>query len=412
MHVEIDIPGADPLGQVFLTWTPVQVTGRLVDGAGPGTTVDVVFGNAGTKGQLVFAPTRTGTFARTVTRKLPRSGAPVAFWFAGRFGSPSVAYGDAAVKAVQKGAGTVLATRTLMVRVRKNAQTLSVPERDRFLAALGTLNGMGQGRFTDFRDMHVQASSAEAHGNTGFLPWHRAYILDLERELQRIDPSVTLPYWRFDQPAPNLFTPPFLGASGAGDVVQFSPGHPLEQWTTDGQLGITRGLRFATTGIPPSMIDELSTLALGGVGDLFSSFRGMESTPHGRAHTGFRGFLSTVATAARDPVFFLLHSNADRLWAKWQWLRRRANSQKPSAYAPSSPNRIGHNIDDTMWPWNGVTVPPRPATAPGGAFEASLITSLPGVSPTVRSMIDFQAVAGDGHLGFAYDDVPFEIEPP
>lgn len=410
MQVEIDIPGADPLGQVFVTWTPVQVTARLIDGAGTGTTVDVVFGNAGAGGQLVFAPTRTGTYAGTVTRKLPRSGAPVTFWLAGRFGNPSLAYGDAAVKAVEKGVGTILGTRTLMVRVRKNAQTLSAPERDRFLAALGTLNGVGQGRFTDFRDMHVQASSAEAHGNVGFLPWHRAYILDFERELQRIDPSVTLPYWRFDQPAPNLFTAEFLGSSGPGDAVQFNPGHPLEHWTTDGQLGITRGLRFALNAIPPTVIDELSTLALGGVNDLYSSFRSMESVPHGRAHTGFRGSISVVATAARDPAFFLLHANADRLWAKWQWLRRRASSQKPSAYTAPSPNRIGHNLDDTMWPWNGDVTPPRPATAPGGAFEASPITSLPGVSPNVRSMLDFQGVAGDGHLGFAYDDVPFELE--
>ena len=62
-----------------------------------------------------------------------------------------------------------------------------------------------------------------------------------------------------------------------------------------------------------------------------------------------------------------------------------------------------------MWPWNGVTAPPRPPTAPGGAFEGSLLTPLPGASPTVRSMIDFQAVGGGDHLGFGYDDVPFDL---
>ena len=407
MHVEIEIPGTDSQGRAFVTWTPVQATARLVDGAGSTPTIDVVFGNAGTVGRLNFAPTRTSTFASSVTRKLPLTGAPVTFWIAGRFSRPSSSYGDAAISAVQKGVGTLLATKPLMVRVRKNAQTMSAMERDRFLAALGTLNGSGQGRFRDFRDMHVQASSAEAHGNVGFLPWHRAYVLDLERELQRIDPAVTLPYWRFDQPAPAVFAAAFMGASGANDVVQFTPGHPLEQWTTDGQVGITRGLRFATTGIPPSMISEVDTLARGGTNNTFASFRSMEGTPHGRAHTGFRGSISSIPTAARDPLFFMLHANTDRLWAKWQWLHHRTDPADPSAYAAPSPSRIGHALNDTMWPWNGITTSPRPPIAPGGALEGSPVTSLPGPSPTVRSMIDAQAVAASQTLGFAYDDVPF-----
>jgi tyrosinase len=133
----------------------------------------------------------------------------------------------------------------------------------------------------------------------------------------------------------------------------------------------------------------------------------MEGTPHGRAHTGFRGSVSSIPTAARDPLFFMIHCNTDRLWAKWQWLHGRTSPTDPNAYATPSPNRIGHALNDTMWPWNGVTTSPRPPTAPGGAFEGSPVTSLPGVSPTVRSMIDAQAVAASAPLGFAYDDVPF-----
>lgn len=408
MHVQIDIPGTDAEGRAFFTWTPVQASARLVDGAGTGT-VAVVFANmASTGGQFDFARLLTNTFNSTLTLNLPRSGAPLSFWIRPRFGRPSAAYGDAGIKAVQKTVGTLLATQPAMIRVRKNAQTLSAAERDRFLAALGTLNGMGQGRFTDFRDMHVQASSAEAHGNSGFLPWHRAYILDFERELQRIDASVSLPYWRFDQPAPALFTAEFMGLSGPGDAVSFTPGHPLEQWTTDGQIGITRGLRFPTNGIPASMISEANTLALGGAGNTFAGFKTMESTPHGRAHTGFRGVISAVASAARDPLFFMLHANADRLWAKWQWLNHRTSADDPSAYAAPSPNRVGHRLDDSMWPWNGVTTAPRPATAPGGEFEGSPLTPLPGPAPLVRNMFDYQAAGGGQHLGFAYDDVPYE----
>jgi len=104
-------------------------------------------------------------------------------------------------------------TRAPMVRVRKNANTLQADERDRFLNAWKVLNNAGQGKFQDFRDMHVNASNAEEHGGPQFLPWHRTYLLDLERELQAIDPSVALHYWRFDQPAPNVFRSNFMGAT-------------------------------------------------------------------------------------------------------------------------------------------------------------------------------------------------------
>src|SRR5271167_3327494 len=33
------------------------------------------------------------------------------------------------------------------------------------------------------------------HGNVLFPVWHRAYLLELERALQSINPDVTLPYW-------------------------------------------------------------------------------------------------------------------------------------------------------------------------------------------------------------------------
>jgi tyrosinase len=73
-------------------------------------------------------------------------------------------------------------------------------------------------------------------------------------------------------------------------------------------------------------------------------------------------------------------------------------------------NRIGHRIDDTMWPWNGDSNLPRPQFAPPRkALVASPITPLPGPKPTVGSMIDYQGVIGGGHLGFDYDDVPFDI---
>jgi tyrosinase len=412
MNVVIRIPGSDALGRNFLTWTPASATARLVNPVGTAP-VRVTLRNAGPTGggRVRFATTRTHLGTSTLTLSLPVTGEPVSFFVAGEFGRPSVVLGDVVIQARRTGTTTVLGSKRVTVRVRKNAQTLSPAERDRFVAAFGTLNGGGAGRFSDFRDMHVSAATAEAHGNVGFLPWHRAYLLDLERELQAIDASVTLPYWRFDQPAPNVFTRDFMGVSNAIGRVEFSAGHPFSTWRTDGALGISRTPLFATGSAPPGLLTELQTIALGGPAPnaTYARFDAMEGNPHGSAHVQFSGFISAIPSAARDPLFFLLHANVDRLWAKWQWVHRRTSTAAPGAFAASSPPRVGHNLPDTMWPWNGVTGAPRPPTAPGGAFRSTPTTPAPGISPIVAAMIDYQAVAGGAPLGFAYDDVPFEL---
>ena len=371
MLAVIRIPGADAMGRNFLTWTPVEATARLREPVGS-RPVRVTLRNAGPAGggRVVFATTRTHLGTPTLTLRLPTTGAPVRFFVAGQFGRPSVALGDVVIQVRRTGTTNVLGSKRVTVRVRKNAQTLSPAERDRFVAAFATLNGGGGGRFSDFRDMHVSVATAEAHGNVGFLPWHRAYLLDLERELQAIDARVTLPYWRFDQPAPNLFAREFMGVSNAVGRVEFSAGHPFDTWRTDGALGISRTPFFSTASAPPGLRTELETIALGGAAPNanFANFGDMEGDPHGSAHVSFSGFISAIPSAARDPLFFLLHTNVDRLWAKWQWVHRRTSAAEPRAFAASSPPRIGHNLADTMWPWNGVTGAPRPPTAPGGTL--------------------------------------------
>jgi tyrosinase len=193
--------------------------------------------------------------------------------------------------------------------------------------------------------------------------------------------------------------------------VEFTAAHPLNTWRTDGALGISRTPFFATGSAPPGLRTEVQTIALGGTAPnaTYANFDALEFNPHGSAHVSFDGFLSQIPTAARDPLFFMLHANVDRLWAKWQWVHRRTSPAEPHSFAAASPNRIGHRLPDTMWPWNGVTSAPRPPTAPGGTFRPSPAAAVPGLSPIVRAMIDFQAVGGGPALGFAYDDVPFEL---
>jgi tyrosinase len=336
---------------------------------------------------------------------LPSNGKPVPFFVSGVFGKPSEADQDVAVE-VHSGEA-LLGKISLMVRVRKNANTLTTGERDRFISAFAQLNNRGSGRFIDFRNMHTEAGSPEAHGAPGFLPWHRMYLLDLERELQAIDPSVALPYWRFDQPAPNIFRPDFLGSSSPSGTVQFSATNPLQFWVTDGVQGVARRPFFNTATASANGISEAQTLAMGAAGHLYVGFRRMEVNPHGYAHTSFGGLLSSIPTAARDPLFFLLHANVDRLWAKWQKQFNRFDPSFAASFDGAQHNRVGHNLPDTMWPWNGITGPPRPPTAPGGGLAVSPCVGAPGAKPRVRDGLDYQGrILAASQLGFDYDDVP------
>jgi tyrosinase len=223
--------------------------------------------------------------------------------------------------------------------------------------------------------------------------------------LQAIDPSVALAYWRFDQPAPNLFTPDFLGVSDSLGTVQFSASNPLQFWRTDGVQGVNRRPFFNTSSAPPGVLNQAQTLALG---NQYRAFRNLEGNPHGSAHVSFGGSISSIPTAARDPLFFFLHCNVDRLWARWQRQFDRFNQSVAASYDSNPSNPIGHNLPDTMWPWNGITGGNRPPTAPGGAMAASPCVGAPGAQPRVQDCLDFQgSVAASGRLGFDYDDVPF-----
>jgi tyrosinase len=406
MKVELQINNSASVGARFVSWAPSPCRVRVTDPTGATTravNVKITGVSAASAGAVVFRAGTTGVFATSLTLSVPINGTSVPFFVAGKFGRPSVNNGDVTIEA-RAGTSLVGAVR-VMVRIRKNANILTPGERDRLVSAFAQLNNQGTGRFTDFRDMHTNVTSPQAHGAPGFLPWHRAYLLDLERELQAVDPSVALPYWRFDQPAPNIFTPEFFGVSDALGTVQFSPSNPLQFWKTDGVQGINRRPFFSTAAAPPGLRTEAQTFALG---TQYPAFRTMEGNPHGSAHTSFGGSIASINTAARDPLFFLLHCNVDRLWAKWQRQNGRFNSAQAASYDSNPGNPIGHNLPDTMWPWNGITSPPRPPTAPGGAMAASQCVSAPGPSPRVQSSLDYQgSVNALSRMGFDYDDVPF-----
>lgn len=73
---------------------------------------------------------------------------------------------------------------------------------------------------------------------------------------------------------------------------------------------------------------------------------------HNRVH-GWVGGSMGPGTSPSDPIFFLHHSNVDRIWDDWQ-------KKFPNAtYQPQSNGPDGHNFGDVMFPWDGVTMTDR-----------------------------------------------------
>jgi tyrosinase len=157
----------------------------------------------------------------------------------------------------------------------------------------------------------------------------------------------------------------------------------------------------------------------------------MEGATHNGAHnnsgnSGVSWIGGDPAIAPQDPLFYFLHCNVDRLWAKWQWVNNRFDGAQVTSYdlqgshnAPAAgvplpiyteningritQNRtFGQYGDDTLWPWDNVTggtgTLARPTVAPLTPFPIVPGGLLPGSKPNVKGTIDFRVI------NFAYDD--------
>lgn len=192
------------------------------------------------------------------------------------------------------------------------------------------------------------------HGSWFFFPWHRMYLLTLESFIQHFsgDAGWSVPYWYAIDPddptadvLPNAFRDP--SADNALYVSQRSTransGQPI--------AGPTIISTLAQQYVQNMEIHNFSTavqgLSFGGGEYAEPMFQhdingSVESIPHGSVHnyTGTDydpatgafippyGFMSDLLSAARDPIFWLHHSNIDRLWQMWLDLDQ-VNNQNP-----------------------------------------------------------------------------------
>ena len=105
------------------------------------------------------------------------------------------------------------ATAAVAAAVRQDQAGLPAAERTAFQNAIVRL--VEEGKYLELIQAHMDMSH-NMHGTMGevglyrFLAWHRRYLVEFERELQRVDailrPSATqklgVPYWRWQDPFP------------------------------------------------------------------------------------------------------------------------------------------------------------------------------------------------------------------
>jgi hypothetical protein len=171
------------------------------------------------------------------------------------------------------------------------------------------------------------------HGNWWFLPWHRGYLYFFEKIVRKYaeDESFAMPYWNYSNPRSRHLPAPFR-----------DPGSPL--YDSARRFLVNSGVgKLPYLGVVIGLNRSMASTAFAAHNPLvgMNTFGGpamdmphhksrphgaLERLPHDLVHGFIGGNMIRVEYAARDPIFWLHHSNMDRLWEEWRALGQgRAN---------------------------------------------------------------------------------------
>jgi tyrosinase len=150
-----------------------------------------------------------------------------------------------------------------------------------------------------------------------FLPWHRMFVFFLEQIVREVAqrPDFTLPYWNYTSHDPakrgvvplqfRLPNDPVFGSLYRPDRTSLAnSGQPIHLNQTGDAMDIAPAMAcpyYHTVNAVPGFC------------------RVVDSGIHSRIHVlvGTSKNMGAVPYAGRDPLFWVHHSNVDRLWASW-----------------------------------------------------------------------------------------------
>lgn len=169
------------------------------------------------------------------------------------------------------------------------------------------------------------------HFSWFFLPWHRWYLYYFEQIVASVIVSLkgpanwSLPYWNYSDSKnkkarclPPAFTDEqFAGGDNPLLVEDRDNGNDGQPIGNDAYVDLTCLKESHFVGV-----SDGGPHGFGGPVTQFNHSDGsvglLENVPHGSMHVGVGGFMSSFATAALDPIFWLHHANIDRLWQVWR----------------------------------------------------------------------------------------------
>jgi len=168
------------------------------------------------------------------------------------------------------------------------------------------------------------------HGSWFFLPWHRMYLYHYEQIVRSFVVSLggpddwALPYWNYSDGVNSRLLPPSFRNEFLGD------GTINHLYVANRDPRANNGNTFADqidTDLECLKDQDFTDMPVGrlaGFGGPVTGFMHsgsamgtLERTPHGSMHVAVGGWLGRFNTAGLDPMFWLHHSNIDRLWVVW-----------------------------------------------------------------------------------------------
>lgn len=173
-----------------------------------------------------------------------------------------------------------------------------------------------------------------------FLPWHRAYLRDLELRLRQVIPTVTLPWWDWTSSASHQEGLPkaFLEQHVDGNP------NPLSDFyinLPNIPNPIDRKTRRNTD--PPNRLPTKNDVEKVLTASSYGEFCDQVEDLHDRIHVWVGGDMGRVATAAFDPIFWVHHCMVDRIW--WIWQQEHKNINMPEEFKeiilPPFPWKVG-----------------------------------------------------------------------
>jgi tyrosinase len=175
------------------------------------------------------------------------------------------------------------------------------------------------------------------HGNWYFLPWHRAYVVTYERIIRQLtkNPDFAMPYWDWtDNPTmPEVFVQPTT-PDGKNNPLFVDDHFDGRTWRRTWPAKRPMPSDVVGRAVLNSILDtsftfeQFGTSRPAGQDNLDQSWivaqnqgvQGiLEGNPHNNVHNNIGGWMPS-AISPRDPIFFMHHSNIDRIWALWNSL--------------------------------------------------------------------------------------------